>query len=361
MRSFLRHLAKLDWILATSAASLTLIGILSIAYSSPDGTLAGKQSVFLLAGITLMVALSFLNWRMLRNAPVLLLALYAAGVLALGGLLIFAPVIRGIRGWYQIGGISVDPIEFMKIVLILLMARFFSWRHAEMHRVWHVVLSGLYFAVPVLLVFLQPDLGAAAILVFLWALLLLVAGIKFRHLAILGIAASLVGAFGWSVMLKDYQQERVISFLQPELDPLGMGWSQRQAEIAVGSGGLLGKGIGEGTQTQYGFLSEPETDFMFAALAEEVGFAGVLAVFLLYGVLLWRVLRIGWSAASNFPRLFATGFAGLLLVQFAVNIGMNLGMLPIVGLPLPLVSYGGSSLVMTYAGLGILQSMHYRG
>jgi len=157
--------------------------------------------------------------------------------------------------------------------------------------------------------------------------------------------------------MKDYQKERIISFIQPQLEPLGMGWSQQQAKIAIGSAGLFGQGIGKGSQTQYGFLPEPQTDFIFAAIAEETGLIGVSVLLFLFLILVWRILKIAFLSQSNFPRLFAAGFAILLVCQIFIHIGMNLGILPIIGIPLPLVSYGGSNLIVTFIGLGILQSL----
>lgn len=304
-----------------------------------------------------MIAISFFDYRALRHDPYALVVLYLIGVAALAGLLVFAPEIRGIQGWYRIGAITIDPTEYMKIVLIVLMAKYFSWRHVELFRVRTVLLSGFYFVVPSLLIFLQPDLGSALILFGIWIVMLLVSGMKMSHfLAIVGIAV-LVLSVGWSVILQDYQKNRILSYLEPELDPLGIGWSQLQAKIAIGNGGVWGQGMGKGTQTQYGFLSEPQNDFIFAAIAEEFGLAGVFLMFVFFLVFLWRILRIGQAAESNFPRLFANGLAILFGVQIVVNAGMNLGFFPIIGIPLPLVSAGGSSLLMSFVGLGILQSM----
>ena len=155
----------------------------------------------------------------------------------------------------------------------------------------------------------------------------------------------------------DHQKDRILSFVEPELDPLGIGWSQLQAQIAIGSGGVFGKGLAQGTQTQYGFLSEPQTDFIFAAIAEEMGIVGISVLLILLGVLVWRIIKIGLESTDNFSRLFATGLATIIIIQVFINIGMNLGLLPIIGLSLPLVSYGGSSLIFTYIGLGILFSI----
>ncbi len=168
----------------------------------------------------------------------------------------------------------------------------------------------------------------------------------------------LIFIFGWQFLLKNYQKERIISFIAPQLtDSFKISWNQEQAEIAIGSGGFLGQGIGKGSQTQYGFLPEPQTDFIFAALAEEMGLIGVTFLFFLFWVLIWRIMRIAISSQTNFPRLFASGFSILLVSQIFINVGMNVGILPIIGIPLPLVSYGGGSLVSTFIVLGLLQSI----
>jgi rod shape determining protein RodA len=169
-----------------------------------------------------------------------------------------------------------------------------------------------------------------------------------------------VASLGWSFLLEDYQKERIMSFVNPQLEPLGASWSQRQAKIAVGSGGILGKGIGKGSQTQYGFLPETHTDFIFASIGEEMGFLGILSLFSLFSFLVWRIIRIAILSENNFFRLFTSGFAVILISQFFIHTGMNLGLLPIIGISLPLVSYGGSGLIMTFIGIGFLQNIVVR-
>jgi rod shape determining protein RodA len=206
--------------------------------------------------------------------------------------------------------------------------------------------------------FLQPDLGSVLILVALWIGILIISGIKLRHFFILALCGFLILVFGWSTVLREYQRERILGFIYPQIsDPLKIGWSQRQAKIAVGAGGIFGSGINKGSQTQYGFLPEPQTDFIFAAIAEEMGLIGVLVLFFLFLILIWRIFKIAFDGQSNFSRLFSSGFAILLISQIFIHIGMNIGILPIIGIPLPLISYGGSSLIATCIGLGILESI----
>lgn len=356
-----RHLKNLDWILIISALLLVGIGLLSLYSSSlakGDFSNFKKQIIFFGIGFFLMLGLSFFDWRALRDNPYLILILYFFCLVVLLSLFFFAPEIRGVKSWYKIGGLTIDPIEFTKLVLIILLAKYFSTRHVEMYQIRHILLSGFYFLIPAILVFFQPDLGQVIILILLWSGILIVSGISFKRFLILIFCFLLIFILAWNFALKDYQKVRVLSFIQPQLaDPLAIGWSQNQAKIAIGSGGVFGQGIGSGSQTQYGFLPEPQTDFIFAAIAEETGLIGVSVLFFLFSILIWRISKIVLSAQTNFPRLFASGFAILLISQIFIHIGMNLGILPIIGIPLPLISYGGSSLMATFIGLGILQSI----
>ncbi len=304
-----------------------------------------------------MFLVSFVDWRIFRENSYLILTLYFLSLLLLVGLFFFAPEIRDVRRWYEIGPFLFDPGEIFKIVIIILLAKFFSTRHVEMYRVSHIILAGAYVLLPTFLIFRQPDLGSALIIVIMWIGVLLISGIKLRHfLVICFLGIALLGV-GWSFFLQDYQKDRVIAFIEPQLDPQGIGWGQTQAQIAVGSGGLLGQGIGSGSQTQHGFLPLPQTDFIFASIAEEMGFAGVAALIFAFGVFFWRIFLIILNSRTNFPRLFAFGFVVIIVAQSFVNIGMNLGVLPIIGTPLPLVSYGGSNLLFVFLGLGILESI----
>lgn len=363
-RGFISYLKKLDWVLIISALLITGMGLLSIYSSSisrGDFLNFKKQIIFFGIGFFLMIFFIFFDWRILRDDPYFILALYFFCLLLLAGLFFFAPEIRGVKSWYKLGPISIHPIEFTKVILIILLAKYFSIRHIEMYRIKHIFLSGVYVLAPAILVFLQPDLGSVLILAALWGGILIISGIKIRHFLILCLCFLLILILSWFFLLRDYQKERIISFLQPQLaDPLKIGWSQNQAKIAIGSGGLFGQGLGSGSQTQYGFLPEPQTDFIFAAIAEEMGLLGISVLLFLFSILLWRIFRIALSSASNFPRLFASGFAILLISQIFIHIGMNLGILPIIGISLPLVSYGGSSLIATLFALGVLESIKAR-
>ena len=356
---FLLHLKKLDWILIIATVLLVAIGLLSIYSSSLNkGNFLNfkKQIVFSVISIFLLIFFSFFDWRIFKENPYLILVLYFLCLLSLIGLFFFAPEIRGTKSWYKIGFISIDPIEFTKIIITILLAKYFSKRHIEMYRTSHIFISGLYFLIPTILIFFQPNLGSVLILAILWLGILIISGIKVRHFFILFLLFLLILALGWQFFLKDYQKQRIISFFQPKFEPKGIGWSQIQAKIAIGVGGIFGQGLFKGSQTQLGFLPEPQTDFIFAAIAEETGLLGVLILLLFFLILIWRIIKIALISESNFPRLFASGLAILFLSQIFIHIGMNLGILPIIGIPLPLVSYGGSSLISHFIALGILQS-----
>ncbi len=354
--TIINHLKKIDWLIAFSALALSLFGLLSI-YGQEATNNFYKQSIFIVIGFLLMILVSFFDWRALKEHPHFVLFLYFAGIALLLGLFIFAPALREVRRWYVFGPVSFDPVEFFKIVLIILLAKFFSKRHVEMYKFSHIVFSGIYVLVPAVITFFQPDMGSAIILVALWLGVLFVSGIKIKHFLILCLIGILILTLSWSFLLKDYQKVRITAFLEPHVDPQGINWNPEQAKIAIGSGGILGQGIGEGGQTRYGFLPESQTDFIFAAIAEETGIVGVLILLSLFSILLFRVLKVALIAPENFSRLFCFGFVILIASQAFINIGMNQGLLPIVGLPLPFVSYGGSSLVFSFIGLGIVQSI----
>jgi rod shape determining protein RodA len=359
---FFVYLKKLDWGIIIPAVLLVCFGfagIYSTCVAKNDFSNLEKQIIFFVAGFLVMIGISFFDYRILRNNSYFILVLYALCVLMLAGLHFFAPVIRGTRGWYKVGLLSLDPIEPTKIVLVVLLAKYFSMRHVEMYKFRHIIYSGIYVLIPAVLIFIKPDLGGTMVILLIWFGILLVSGIKINHFLILFLCFVLISGFSWNFLLKDYQKQRITAFLFP-YDYLGASWSQNQTKISIGSGQIFGEGLAKGSQVQYGFLPEPHTDFIFSVVAEEWGMVGVLALFVIYGFLVWRVLKIAIQSKSNFPRLFASGFAIILTAQFFINIGMNLSLLPVVGIYLPFISYGGSGLIGNFVSLGILQSIKIR-
>lgn len=359
MRIHTSHIQKLDWVLTTVVLLIIcfgLAGIYSASLANDNFSNLIKQVLFVVVGFGLMIGISFFDYRIFRNNPYLILALYFLCVGLLIGAFFLAPEIRGTNRWYKLGPLSLDPIEPAKIILVMLLAKYFSMRHVEMYKLRHILISGFYVLLMALVVFLRPNLGGAMILLLVWLGVLLVSGIKLKHFLILSLCFILLAGFSFSFFLKDYQRSRIIAFLLP-YDVLGSSWSQTQTKITIGSGQLFGEGLGNGSQVQYGFLPEPHTDFIFSVIAEEWGIVGISAFFILYLILILRILKIAVESDSNFPRLFAVGFAIILISQFVINVGMNLSLLPVVGIYLPLVSYGGSGMIANFVSLGILQSI----
>ena len=354
----LAHIKKIDWVLTASALTLVLFGLVSL-YSSGGDELVNfkKQILWLSIGLFLMIGISFLDYRILKNHPAPSIMLYGAATILLLGIFAFGVSLRGSESWYRIGFITIEPVEFVKITLIILFAKYFSMRHIEMYRMRHVLVSGLYLALPAALVFLQSEMGSVLVMGSIWLGIMIIAGIKMKQLVMLGVVGCIAFFIAWSFAFQDYQKDRLLAFANPGSDPQGAGYNVRQSTIAIGSGGIWGKGIGEGTQTQLGFLPEHQTDFIYAALAEELGLVGVgllLASFLFF---FHRVMSILRDSSNNFARLVTAGFLVMVLSQSFINMGMTLGLLPITGIPLPFVSYGGSSMISLFAMLGILQSI----
>jgi len=355
------HLRKLDWPLIIVVLLLSGVGLLTIyGIGSPESLVFfKKQILFLGLGLLLMFGLSFFDYRVFKNYSSILVILYLLSLLSLFFVL-FSQEIRGVTSWFRWGSLSFGPIEFIKIVIVLLLAKYFSLRHIEMYRVRHLIVSGIYIGLPISIIILQPDFGSILVLFSIWLGLIMVAGIKLRHLLILFLIVILLFIGSWFGFLKDYQKERVLTFLNPQEDPLGGGYHISQSLIAIGSGGWFGQRLGAGSQAGLKFLPEQHTDFIFATFAEQRGLVGVLFLLALFAFFLWRIVKIALVSLNNFSRLFAIGLAIMLFAQIVINVGMNMALLPVTGLTLPLISYGGSSLVSIFLGLGILQSIKTR-
>lgn len=362
------NIKKIDIPLLIFTILLSLIGLLvlyGLGKSSKEFSLFTKQTIFLITGIVIAIFFSFLDFRAVKESPLFVFSIYAFSIVLLVGLFFFGTTIRGVRAWYSLFGMTFEPVEFVKITFILLFAKYFSSRHVEMYHKQHIILSALYAFFPAILVFLQPDFGSAAILLVIWISMMLVSGIKRIHLfAIIGIGLVLA-IFSWNFVLSTEQQERISTFIEPYinpqgtyLDPEGSGYHILQSTIAVGSGGFWGKGFNAPyTQAKLGFLPEAETDFIFATICEMFGYFGVLIIMTLLSLILWRLFEIASFVKDNFSRLVVTGFMILIGVGAFVNIAMNIGLLPITGVPLPFLSYGGSSILSLFIGIGIIQSI----
>lgn len=325
-----------------------------------EDSLFKKQIVFMIIGFAVMTLFSLFNYRFLKNysLPVLILYIFS---LVLLGLTFYSQSIRGTNSWLILGGLTFEPAELTKLCLIILMAKYFSQKHVHIYQFSHIIASGLYFIIPAALILNQPDLGSAIILSVIWGSLLIAAGINRKHLAILLLVTVVAGSTAWIFVLRPYQKARILSFMDQDKDPLGIGYNLIQSKIAIGSGSLLGNGLGKGSQSNLGFLPEPHNDFIFAAFMEQFGFIGGLILFSLVFFLGYRILMIGLSTAANFGKLFSIGMAVFILAHVFVSAGVNIGLLPVTGLPFPFLSSGGSNLVSIMAGLGILQSIKRYG
>lgn len=322
----------------------------------------GTQDLFfrqmLWVGISLIAfsSLSFVDFRFMRKTwPVV--AIYILAFLALVAVLLVGHTVKGAKSWIDFGFFSFQPADFAKLALIIVLSKYFSKRHVEIANVRHILVSGLYAAVFFSLVMLQPDLGLGIIIFLIWFGMILLAGISKKHLFTVIALALITFAGLWVFVFKDYQKKRIMTFINPLADVRGAGYNSYQSTIAVGSGRVLGKGIGYGTQSRLNFLPEYQTDFIFAAFAEEWGFVGVIFLLSSFSLLIWRITQSAIVGETNFEILFGAGLAIMFMAPFIINVGMNIGLMPVTGIPLPFVSYGGSHMLVSFVGLGILMGM----
>lgn len=360
---------NLDWVLILSALMLLFFGLVTMKhFGGGANATAGaggdyffwRQLIWAFLGVSAFFATLLVDWNFFKTNSIFLLILYGALIILFFILLVGGVRVRGAASWIRLYSVGVEPVELMKPVLVLLLAKYFSKRHVEIARFFHLFVSSIYAALPIALVVLQPDLGSAVVLGIIWLGLAVMSGIELWHLFLLFLIGIFVSFLAWGFFLAPYQKDRIVSFLNPSLDQAGVGYQATQSVIAIGSGRIFGKGVGFGTQSRLKFLPEHETDFIFAAFAEEWGFLGVLIFFFFFLILIWRILRAGIYAESNFEKLYAAGLAIFIFFQAAVHIGMNSGVLPITGLGMPFLSYGGSSLISLFFALGILQSFSIR-
>ncbi len=358
-----RLLYHFDWTVFSLALALCGIGMLSVVSATWGGRhqgldpLVARQILWVGVGAALMVAAALLDYRLLATYAY---PFYAVAVALLIVVAVAGHSTGGSRRWINLGVLNLEPSEIAKLAVVLVMVRYL--REAPPKGGWgltHLLVPALMLAAPVALVLKQPDLGTGLILILITATLIFVSGLNWRVMAAVGLAATLAAPAAWHY-LKPYQRERLVSFINPQSDPLGSGYHIIQSEIAIGSGGKWGKGFLKGTQARLNFLPEQTTDFIFAAYAEEFGYVGTMALLGLYAALIARGIWIARHARDRFGALLAIGFTGVVFWQVAINIGMATGMLPVVGITLPLVSYGGSSLIAMMTALGMMISVNMR-
>jgi rod shape determining protein RodA len=354
---------EFDFIMLLAAVGLTAYGALLIysgsltQYGSSVDAISHpvtRQALFACFGLVCMVVMSRVDYRILGPLSI---TIYLVSLAGLAYVLVAGGSEFGSRRWIEVGGTQVQPSEFAKVATAILLAKYLSDHGEQMASPRVFATSFVIAAVPALLVLVEPDLGSSLVFVVLWLGVVIAAGARMSHLLAVAGIVGVLAPLAFFELSQGYQRDRIDSWLHPERDPTGAGFNVLQAEISIGSGGFWGKGFTHGTQTQLDYLRTQTTDYIFSVGAEELGFIGAMALFALFLVLLFRCLRVAGVADDMFGRLLAVGVMTFILFQVFVNIGVNIRLLPVTGVPLPLVSQGGSSLVTVLGALGILQSV----
>jgi rod shape determining protein RodA len=354
-----RLLYNVDWVLLGASLLLALVGvamIYSATFSGRTPDLFLKQLLLIALGTAALVVTALLDYRRLADRA---FVFYGLSVLALLYVLRFAPVRAGTQRWILVGGFQLQPSELVKLAAAIFVAKVFAEYRQETLGLREIALPGAAVGLLALLIVREPDLGTAACLVPLLFAVAFTAGLRLRAVAVLAATLLVVAALAWP-FLHDYQKTRIYTFLDPSLDPRGAGYQKIQSQIAVGSGGLVGKGFRQGSQAQLGYLPARHTDFVFSVLAEELGFVGVVVVLGLYLLVLWRMLETARLARDRLGAFLVAGLAGSFGFQVVYNVAMVAGLVPVKGLPLPLMSYGGSSVLSSLMAVGLVLSVRMR-
>lgn len=347
-----------DWVLFVAVVLLVAMGMTAI-YSVDLSRGAGliyfkKQLISVSLGLVLLLGASMMQYAWFRSYAKLF---YAFSLFLLVAVLVFGSNIRGTRGWFEFSGFSFQPVEVAKIGIILMLAYVVYHFGRRFERPLFFFGTGFITLIVIGITMLQPDLGSSVIIGTIWFGVMVLVGARRSFIIGLVGAAVIFSIASWFFFLQPYQKDRITTFVNPAHDPLGRGYNSIQAIIAVGAGGWSGRGLGFGSQSQLRFLPEAQTDFIFTVIAEELGFAGVVALLVLFSTLEWRLILITKQSDDDFVSVAVSGIAILFFVQFFINVGANIGILPITGVPLPFVSYGGSSLVVNLFLVGIAESM----
>lgn len=355
-----RTLSRLDLNTIGVALLIAAIGcalVFSATHAGADSHLFKRQVVWVLLGVAVMIFFIFVDYRVLLEvSPVL----YGIGLVLLLYLLIWGRTTANVKSWIHIFGFQFQPSEFVKIFTALLIARFFDNNRSSYLTLRSFLLVSVIIGVPVALIVVQPDFGTAASFAPLVAAAMFFGGIRAKHWIVAILFALALAGGMWTSFLKPYQKERVMTYLDPERDPLGSGYQVIQSKIAIGSGGLTGKGFKQGTQAKLEYLPARHTDFIFAVLGEEWGFVGVLVLLSLYLALVLAAFRIARAARDRAGTFLVICLVSFLVFHIVINVGMQIGLLPTTGIPLPLVSYGGSSTLMFFAAIGLILNVDYR-
>jgi len=354
-------LRDFDWLLLAFVLLICGLGVMEIYSATLHTKFVGvhtKQVYWIVGGMVLMFVMSLIDYHVLLDK---IHWFYIASIVSLVAVLVIGKKYLGARRWVQMPGVQhFQPSEWVKLVLILALAKYFADLHREEASVGDIVKAGLIAGIPMLLVLKQPDLGTALTYIPVLVMALFLGGLRLKHAAVILLAGAMVVPVVWHYGLKPYQKQRLVSFREPEADPQGSGYQVQQSLIAVGSGGLWGKGIAKGTQTQGMFLPVPQTDFIFAAWSEEHGFVGAVTLLLLYFLVLMRLVHNAQTAPDRVGSFVVMGVVAVLFFHILVNVGMVVGYMPVTGIPLPLMSYGGSSVLFMFLALGMVMNIRMR-
>lgn len=356
MRTFFRFFKVTDISFVLSMLVIMLAGLFTMSSFQGHDSYFWKQGLWILIAFFVFFIASQFEYRFLKQTRTVMI-IYAVLLFVLSLLFTLGHVSKGAESWFRLGGLAFQPSDLMKLGLIIVLAKYFSRRHIEIANIRHIIVSGIYTVIPFILVVLQPDFGSAMVLFAIWLGLVLVSGISIRHLALVIAIGAITFSLAWNFVFKPYQKARIVNFVNPLADIRGTGYNAYQSTVAVGSGGLFGKGVGYGTQSRLNFLPEYKTDFIFAAYAEEWGFVGSTLLLIFFFIIFFKLAWYALVADSPFEALFTYGVLIWLLVHVVVNIGMNVGSMPVTGIPLPLMSYGGSHLLAESLALGICAGM----
>lgn len=356
LNSLFSLVKKNDIMLLVSVCAIAFAGLFTMSSFDGSDTYFWKQGLWILISLFVFLCASRFEYRFLKQTRVVV-TLYAVALFILSLLFILGTVTKGAESWFRIGGIAFQPSDLMKLTLIIVLAKYFSRRHIEIANIRHIIVSGVYAFVPFVLVVLQPDFGSAMVLFAIWFGLVFVSGISIKHLTAVFLLLTVTFLLAWNFAFKPYQKARIMNFFNPLQDIRGTGYNAYQSTIAVGSGGLFGKGVGYGTQSRLSFLPEHKTDFIFAAYAEEWGFFGAVLLLFFFLIILIKLATYALVADTTFEALFTYGVMIWFLTHILINIGMNIGVMPVTGIPLPFMSYGGSHLLAEFLALGMCVGM----
>lgn len=353
----IRFLRDLDWTIIISTILLVTIGVVAIGSATHINqtglhmsTLVAKQLIFFLINVAIVVGLQFFDYHKLKDWAN---GIYMITILMLLAVIFVGTSALGAQRWIQLGPITIQPSEFSKLLMIICMAKMLESRQHKLNSFSSLIVPVIYVGFPILLVFMQPDLGTSLVYIAIFIGMLFVSGIHLRLVRIIATVGTLLLPLAWFI-LKDYQKQRILVFINPDIDPFGSGYHIIQSKIAIGSGTIFGKGLFNGTQSQLNFLPENHTDFIFSVIGEELGFIGCALALLFLFMLIYRSIQVAYTCNDTFGMLLAIGIGSMLAFEVLVNVGMTMGIMPVTGIPLPFISYGVSALTTNMISIGIL-------